>query len=648
MTDNYSGKTDPQTENIRNSVKARKYLKKGDSEKSKEKEKEKPTDASTLYEEGIKLMEKCGFIAELCEGGHHINHRILRAKPPAEIKGIKFPPNFSPLQDISTLQDFAKLEAVFDDVPNEIREFWAPLFRPKSSETELSNFTDRLLTMKRINNQQNMYEVLDYGHTFDPSGELCGNGFVSNPRVWVPAKSWFDPKLQDVTLEDIFTIFPKAEIEILRLMLGRIGVGRSNHLPPNFTTPVDHTSRMAAVIVGKDPGLGKSTIFNGLTAALSFCGFNTHTFRSTDDRFGMKEAALADVAYKDDTAMKSLGKFLASEETKILVTNGLFQAEQKFQNPEQIWPKCVLIVNSNDWDPFFAYDLDPGIIDRIKILSTYRNFEVDKNKLDLEKTVSEGTPDLRPKAHLPYLANKLNVDEKVLYLWCLRLATDRFWEIISDKSDPGVNFLEKEVRYWTTRLRIRFKADTSQAIVNAMALCSALRDGDKCEQHFMPEISPDVLSKYLKDLFFVGVDKSTKSLMDIMKQKWEEAGRTSTHYYQGFRELKWKSLQLAVETHANSANISKPSSQILKEMLEKIELRDGFRVSTGISWVIGDWNNCRLSLEEINQEAKELLQHLSEDQLKRVTNRGIHPTSDWLDVPDYSPDRAELFRPGMD
>ena len=35
---------------------------------------------------------------------------------------------------------------------------------------------------------------------------------------------------------------------------------------------------------------------------------STHTFKSTEDRFGLKAAALADVAYKDDTAMKSLKK----------------------------------------------------------------------------------------------------------------------------------------------------------------------------------------------------------------------------------------------------------------------------------------------------------------------------------------------------
>ena len=76
-----------------------------------------------------------------------------------------------------------------------------------------------------------------------------------------------------VTLNDVFTIFPEAETEMLKMIIGRIGVGRSNHRPPNFLEPVDHTARMAAVIVGKDAGLGKSTIFNGMTAAFSKCGF---------------------------------------------------------------------------------------------------------------------------------------------------------------------------------------------------------------------------------------------------------------------------------------------------------------------------------------------------------------------------------------
>lgn len=645
MTDRFSGKafTDPQSDSIRRTAKAQRFTSKEDkAEKTKA-----PTNLSELYNKGVEHLRTFNFHIELCEIGDHVKHRILRPAPPTQIPGINYPASFQPLQDVSTLEDFQRIERAFESAETEVRDFWMPMFRPKGGETDLSNFADRLLSMKRIQQNINIHETLNYGHTFDPDGAVCGFGFVRNPRVWVPAREWFDEKLHSVTLADVFTIFPEAEVEMLKLILGRVGVGRSNHLPPNFPKPIDHTARMAAVVVGKDAGLGKSTVFNGLTAALSKCGFNTHTFKSTEDRFGLKAAALANIAYKDDTAMKSLKQFLAAEETKILITNGLFQTEEKFQNAEQIWPQCVLIVNSNDWDATFAYELDPGIIDRIKILSTYREYEVLKNRKTLAGTASDGTPDLRPRAHIPFLADKLGVSADALYLWCLRLATDRFWDVINDTADPTINRLQLEVRYWTTRQRIRFKADTSQALVNAMSIAAAVRSND--EEYFMPELTPDVLARHLRDLQFLGLDKSGKQLMYKMKENWEEQGRPGTHYYQGFREIRWESVQLAIDTFINSQHYGgKTPSELIKEIMSKLVMRDGFKVSTGISYVIGDWQNTRFALEEIKDTAARLRSTLSPSQRERLCDRSIQVTSDWINDPNYSPDRAEELRPDME
>jgi hypothetical protein len=52
---------------------------------------------------------------------------------------------------------------------------------------------------------------------------------------------------------------------------------------------------------------------------------------------------------------------LSSEETKTIITNGRIQVEDKFMSAEQITARTVFIVNSNDWNNKFAYDLDPGI-----------------------------------------------------------------------------------------------------------------------------------------------------------------------------------------------------------------------------------------------------------------------------------------------
>ena len=646
MTDRFSGKSfsDPQSEEITKKVKATKFSKKPDEKDKKGKE---PTNLSELYNKGIEHLKTFNFTIELDESGDHVKHRILRPAPPQAVNGVTYPASFNPLQEISSIEDFTRVERAFESAETEVRDFWTPLFRPKGGETDLGNFAERLLKMKRIQQNINIHDTLDFGHTFDPDGALTGNQAVRSPRVWVPARAWFDEKLHQVTLADVFTIFPEAEREMLKMIIGRVGVGRSNHLPPNFLEPIDHTARMAAVIVGKDAGLGKSTIFNGMTAAFSKCGFLTHTFKSTEDRFGLKQAALADIAYKDDTAMKSLRAFLSAEETKILITNGLFQTEEKFQNSEQIWPKCVMLVNSNDWDPHFSYDLDPGIIDRIKILSTYREYEVKQNRLKLEGSPSDGTPDLRPRAHIPFLAAKLGVSADALYLWCLRLATDRFYQIISDTVDPTINRLQYEVRYWTTRQRIRFKADTSQALVNAMSIASAIRT-DKDEYH-MPELTPEVLRRHLRDLQFLGLDKSGKKLMDNMKADWEEQGRPGTHYYQGFREIRWESVQLAIDAASDDGfNGRKTPAEAIKNIMSKLVMRDGFQISTGISYVIEDWSNTRFALGDIRETADRLRSTLSTTQRDRLCDQSIVVSGDWINHPDYSPDRAEHFRPDMD
>jgi len=229
----------------------------------------------------------------------------------------------------------------------------------------------------------------------------------------------------------------------------------------------------------------------------------------------------------------------------------------------------------------------------------------------------------------------------------LRLSTDRFWEIINDIADPTINRLQLEVRYWTTRQRIRFKADTSQALVNAMAICSAVRSGDT--GYSMPELTPEVLTRHLRDLLFIGVDKSGKKLMTNMKARWEAAGRPSTHFYQGLREIRWESVQLAIDTFINAQHYGgKSPSEVVKEVMGKLVMRDGFKISTGLSYVIEDWNTCRYALGEIIEEAKSLTTALSETQRERLCDRSIEPTRDWLSDPNYSPDRAEEIRPDME
>ena len=291
-------------------------------------------------------------------------------------------------------------------------------------------------------------------------------------------------------------------------------------------------------------------------------------------------------------------------------------------------------------------------IDRIKLISTYREYEVAKNREYLKGTVSEGSPDLRPRAHIPYLANKLGVSPDALYLWCLRLATDRFWEIITDTKDPKVNRLQVEVRYWTTRQRIRFKADVTQALVNAMAFAHSVRTNS--EEAFMPELTPDILYDYLESLYFVGVDPSCQHLTALMKKEWEKAGRPSTHYYQGFRELRWESVQKAIDhareilfddaTGARREAKDKTNLMIIREMMEKLVLRDGFKIGGEANYVIENWQNCRHAQEELVIEGRLLVEQLDEKDVIRLRDKHAECYDSWILNRRYSPDNAEKFR----
>jgi hypothetical protein len=243
---------------------------------------------------------------------------------------------------------------------------------------------------------------------------------------------------------------------------------------------------------------------------------------------------------------------------------------------------------------------------------------------------------------MSYLADKLGVSQDALYLWCLRMATDRFWRTITDTRDPAINRLQVDVRYWTTRQRIRFKADVTQALVNGMAFAWMLRTGDS----EIPELTPEMLQECLDHFYFVGVDPSGLHLMSKMKRQWELAGRPSTHYYQGFREIRWESIKKAVtyfeQYGKNPGNIT--TTEIIKETMEKLVMRDGFKIGASANYLIENWELMRHAGEELLIEGKILLEGLEPRDRDRLLNPNLDCVDKWIKNKQYSPDRAEKFR----
>jgi hypothetical protein len=132
-----------------------------------------------------------------------------------------------------------------------------------------------------------------------------------------------------------------------------------------------------------------------------------------------------------------------------------------------------------------------------------------------------------------------------------------------------------------------------------------------------------------------------------MKRQWEAAGRPSTHYYQGFREIRWESIKNAVtyyEQFGRNAAGSNTTTEVIKDIMEKLVMRDGFKIGGSANYVIENWENMRHASEELLVEGHELLEGVDEQDRERLVNVNTKCVDKWIENKHYSPDRAEKFR----
>jgi hypothetical protein len=162
----------------------------------------------------------------------------------------------------------------------------------------------------------------------------------------------------------------------------------------------------------------------------------------------------------------------------------------------------------------------------------------------------------------------------------------------------------------------------------------------------IPELTPEILQECLDHFYFLGVDPSGLRLMSAMKRQWEKAGRPSTHYYQGFREIRWESIKKAVsyfeQFGRNTGNLT--TVEIIKDLMEKLVMRDGFKIGGSANYVIENWENMRHASEELRIEGQELLEDLDEIDHTRMLDLRQKCYDQWIENKQYSPDKAEKFR----
>lgn len=257
-----------------------------------------------LYEQGLSIIERIASMRLLPDISARMTgfHKLLKLSEPTPEAGIEYPPEFKHYRPISIAEyrDFQLLwqNEIANRMADEVRDFWVPLIMPKAqaASSPLQLYTLQLLELASTYDSQFNGATHDVGISFAPSETLADKS--AKCRAFVPEMSWFSERLRNsgITTGQILSIFPEAEAEILAISLGRAVVGRTGHIPPGRTKPIEHTFRTMPILFGAEPGQGKSTFANYFINALKSVGYDVATFKSMGSRFNMGTVAQAHIA----------------------------------------------------------------------------------------------------------------------------------------------------------------------------------------------------------------------------------------------------------------------------------------------------------------------------------------------------------------
>lgn len=569
-----------------------------------EEDKEPSNNVGTIFMGFKDHLESRGFLMKLDPLGRYAYHSIYKLIHPSN-KDIRYPANFKVFQKLQTpshliefgdilldyLKQFAKksdeyliLSKLQTGGIRSMAGSWAALQIEAEKARRVNNPAPehlRLSPRPLLSKDPSIRSLREYA-----------------PIAYLPLEDWFPESVKGVTIHDILCLFPEAERHLLALIMGRTVVGKSNHIPPGWDKPIKHTSRMMAIILGEDPGLGKSALFDFISDALRSVGYRIQTFSSMDKTFNLGEVVLSDFIYKDDITDKSLKSFLGSENAKpVISSTGHLRVENKGEQAYNVAPQGTIVINCNNFNPNLVYELDPGMKDRVHILSTYREVEIDELQMG---GLSSDSPCYKPSFHIPWLAEKLGVQVNTLMLWFLRKCADYFLDNIEVK-EIGVNPLEELVGRWSLNLRYQININEMGCILSLLATMARiqgqfvksekgqkpLRDVQLQDINFYEAMS-GVLRLYI-DTNYQPFLHSLKDHYDRVDLKYKEV-----HPWRGFMVIDPQSL-------ANCYNLydrdSVDSLATFSSSMTLVRNRKGMSYTDKLIYWTQGWNKIKYSLE---------------------------------------------------
>lgn len=576
-----------------------------------------------LYVEGLQAFLRYGFFVELDPIGDRLYHSVYRHSLPPAIQGIAFPGSFRVYRPIVTMGDEDAISRIIKcEMSEEASKFWLPfLVRQPNRVTDLQAYCERLMALEIKARQADEGRPFRLGIAHRPSVA------DTTPKCWLPEADWFADTVRQLTFRDIFTLFPEPEAKIIQLALGRSLLGPNRTLPIGYQEPIETTLRSIPVIVGEDPGMGKSTIFRYLFSATSKAGFLKQTFADINDPINRDRVVLSHFAYKDDTTNKSLAQLLSSEVTKIVATGGELRSRNLYEAANVQWTRSVIWCNANEYDPRIVYGLDPGIVARIDMVSTYRESEVDK--------------DLLPFFRLPRLAESLDVDLDAIMLWACRLSVD-YYESLLPHQAVERDSLETEVKQLRSQLRIQLHKDSTQAIIIGMACTAAVAASDRRsfdpDQWQLQTPQMNELKTLMENFYFFTTDRLCHELRESLRVHYENTGRSTLHPYVGVKSVSPSSIRAAFDEFDICRRTNQPFEETLIRVFKILTFTDGFAASKDRVWILKAWESARSRQRSIVEAAVFVYSRMTGEEKDRFCSP-TRPSIDnnWIIDGSYSP-----------
>ncbi len=579
--------------------------------------------SNELYQWGKSLLLKAGFLIRPTGDGRYVYHKVYNLKRPClDDTDIDYPENFKVWREIYTDTERQELFSIIaawstggSDYEN-LFKFWKPFLAPnKNKNSPIYMFTENLL------GEQAVQQKMEAGTPFElfltpnpvtsPSESFHPSHRDLAPIKFIPRLEWFPECVRGVTVGDILTIYPDVEAELLSLIIGRAVVGRSNHIPPGYEDPIIHTSRMGAFIVGEDPGLGKTTLFTALFEALQTTGYDVQTFDTFGSKFNLGEVVLADIIYKDDTTddeFKSLSKSGVAK--SVISSSGAIRVQNKGTDAYNVIPMGVIFANMNSWNPRTIYGIDPGMAERVKLISTVREAEL---ALRDYPELSKGTPDPRPFIHLPWLAEKLGTSKHTLMLWLARLCADKFLDLIGDPTS-----LEKRVDYLSQRLRFPLTKETTSQVMT-LALFAHYLECDMAGSNLKRLWKDPSIQGISWSKLFVSLQKLNwmlrdhPELIEWIREDYElKHSSDILHPYHGLKVLDWNSLAHWMMCKESDSQELKAHDQVayLATAFKTIRQSTGLPFSSDEVWLTKAFERIKYYLNDgLKAVAKDALEY---------------------------------------